>query len=114
MLKLLETLKDSAESTFDSAASRVENVHRLISGYVGGQTRRLRGARRPEADPRDGQSPRSSQPRDASIYDVIRGVNREIGEFGTDVFEIIDDARTRRAIEKRGATKPGEDSERDS
>ena len=115
MLKLLETLKDSAESTFDSAASRVENVHRLISGYVGGQARRLRGARRPEADDaRDGESPRASQPRDASIYDVIRGVNREVGEFGTDVFEIIDDARTRRAIEKRGATKPGEDSERDS
>ena len=33
---------------------------------------------------------------------MLRGVNREIGEFGTDVFEIIDDARARRAVDKDG------------
>ncbi|MES1926404.1 hypothetical protein [Salinisphaera sp. T31B1] len=95
MLKLLETFKDSAESTLDSAASRVENVHRLIGGYVGERARRLTG--RPRAD--DATAPGSR----ANIYDVIRGVNREIGEFGTDVFEIIDDARARRDAEKRAA-----------
>ena len=98
MLKLLETLKDSAESTFDSAALRVENVHRLIGGYVGDRARRVRGQAKPEA----------SQTTDhgrASIYDVIRGVNREIGEFGTDLFEIIDDARARREADKPSASK---------
>lgn len=107
MLKLLETLKDSAESTFDSAASRVENVHRLIGGYVGGHARRLRGngatrqsSGKPSqeyAKPADVEVSRG----DTNIYDVIRGVNREVGEFGTDVFEIIDDARARRSADKR-------------
>jgi hypothetical protein len=105
MLKLLETLKDSAESTFDSAASRVENVHRLISGYVGGQTRRLRGKNKRKPDAPDGASPSAGERKDANIYDVIRGVNREIGEFGTDVFEIIDDARARREIDKNDPPK---------
>ena len=99
MLKLLETLKDSAESTVDSAASRVENVHRLISGYVGSQARKLRGRSRADA-PTNVDSP--VQNADSTIYDVLRGVNREIGEFGTDVFEIIDDARARRAVDKEG------------
>lgn len=97
MLKLLETVKDSAESTFDSAASRVENVHRLIGDYVGGQTSRLRG-RSSDAAKRF----ESGDPARPTIYDVVRGVNRELGEFGTDVFEIIDDARARRRAEKRG------------
>lgn len=107
MLKLLETLKDSAESTFDSAALRVENVHRLISGYVGGQVRRLRGPNKndaPSAPPADAPNATaaSGEPSEqTNIYDVIRGVNRELGEFGTDVFEIIDDARARRLAEKQ-------------
>ena len=91
MLKLLETLKDSAESTFDSATSRVENVHRIIGAYVGKRARRLRGR----------QSPPSDGSHEPNIYDVIRGVNREIGEFGTDMFEIVDDARARRRIEHK-------------
>jgi len=92
MLKLLETLKDSAESTFDSAASRVENVHRIIGGYVGHRARGLRGRRAASA---------SDEANAPNIYDVIRGVNREIGEFGTDVFEILDDARARRRVDHR-------------
>ncbi|MDA3921745.1 MAG: hypothetical protein PF501_13845 [Salinisphaera sp.] len=96
MLKLLETIKDSAESTFDSAASRVENVHGLVGRYVTGRTRRLRG----RAEPRYDKDSPDSQPVDLNIYDVIRGVNRELGEFGTDVFEIIDDARARRRAER--------------
>jgi hypothetical protein len=102
MLKLLETLKDSAESTFDSAASRVENAHRLISGYVGDKARRLRGGTNTKPTPRSAgkPAPGSARADDPNIYDVVRGVNREIGEFGTDVFEIIDDARARRAVDK--------------
>lgn len=110
MLKLLETLKDSAESTFDSAALRVENVHRLIGGYVGDQARKLRGAApKPtqrsssDPDPQAADQPEAADTQgDSNIYDVVRGVNREIGEFGTDVFEIIDDARARRAVDKDG------------
>ena len=96
MLKLLETLKDSAESTFDSAASRVENVHRLIGRYVGSQTKRLRGDQTP-VDKASSTGPKDADP---NIYDVIRGVNREVGEFGTDVFEIVDDARARHRAER--------------
>ncbi len=98
MLKLLETLKDSAESTFDSAALRVENVHRLIGGYA----RQYRPGLKREADDTPAEK--------ASVYDVIRGVNRELGEFGTDVFEIIDDARLRRAAEKKHRQGGDEDS----
>jgi hypothetical protein len=113
MLKLLETLKDSAESTLDSAASRVENVHRLISGYVGVQARKLRGSetnRDTDSNAAADPDPSGTTPseHDASIYDVVRGVNREIGEFGTDVFEIIDDARARRSIDKRGDSSDGD------
>lgn len=97
MLKLLETLKDSAEATFDSAASRVENVHGLVGRYVGHRARSLRG---PSAQT-PGRSPANTRsPADPNIYDVIRGVNRELGEFGTDLFEIIDDARARRRAER--------------
>lgn len=92
MLALLETLKDSVESAADSAVVRFENCHRLISGYVSSRSRRGAG------------SPRAMVHRDSwpatSVYDLLRGLNREAGEFGTDVFQIIDDARARRQAEK--------------
>lgn len=92
MLKLLETFKDSAESAVDSAMVRLENCHRLVGGYL---ARRVPGGTHlPVAIKRDRARP------SGSIYDLLRGLNREIGEFGTDVFQIIDDARTRRQVEK--------------
>lgn len=107
MLKLLETLKDSAESTFDSAAARVENVHQLIGRYVGSQAKRVRDLSGGSADTRADDKPSdpetseaSDKPSDPNIYDVIRGVNREVGEFGTDLFEIVDNARERRRVER--------------
>lgn len=107
MLKLLETLKDSAESTFDSAASRVENVHQLIGRYVGSQAKRLRGSSAKPADTEASEEPADpntietgEKPADPNIYDVLRGVNREVGEFGTDLFEIVDNARERRRVER--------------
>ena len=36
------------------------------------------------------------------------GKGREIGEFGTDLFEIIDDARARRSVDKRKGPKDGD------
>ncbi|HET7314450.1 hypothetical protein [Salinisphaera sp.] len=92
MLKLLETVKDSAESTVDSAVVRLENCHRLVGEYL--SSRRRRSSRLPIAT-------RSRDLRaEESIYDLLRGLNREIGEFGTDVFQIIDDARARRQADK--------------
>lgn len=92
MLKLLETLKDSAESAFDSAVVRLENCHHLVGGYL--STRRRRRLHLPVAvGRRDGHGA-------GSIYDLLRGLNRELGEFGTDMFQIIDDARARRRAEK--------------
>lgn len=90
MLKLLETVKDSAESAVDSAVIRIENCHRLVSGYWSVRRRR-QGGRALLA---------SREPAAGSIYDLLRGLNREVGEFGTDVFQIIDDARARRRAEK--------------
>lgn len=102
MIGLLETLKDSAESTFDSAVHHVENVHQLIGGYVGDKARWLsRGRRWPSDDDRASET---------SIYDVVRGVNREIGEFGTDMFEIAEDARARQTAE-RDADEENDDRE---
>lgn len=107
MLKLLETLKDSAESTFDSAAARVENVHQLIGRYVGGQAKRVRGLSAGSDDTKADDQPTDpdvtetkDEQADPNIYDVLRGVNREVGEFGTDLFEIVDDARERRRVER--------------
>lgn len=97
MMGLLETLKDSAESTFDSAVHHVENVHQLIGGYVGDKTRRLSRGRRPQSS--------NERVSASSIYDVVRGVNREIGEFGTDVFEIVEDARARQTVERDAEEK---------
>ncbi|WP_423823198.1 hypothetical protein V5738_04425 [Salinisphaera sp. SPP-AMP-43] len=92
MLKLLETLKDSTESAIDSAVVRMENCHRLIGGYLSRRRRRDRCL--PTVVGADPRGPARS------IYDVLRGVNREIGEFGTDMFEIIDDARARHQAER--------------
>lgn len=99
MIKLLETLKDSAESTFDSATLRVENIHRMIGDYarqhVPGRSRGRTGNQTDDSTAQPGHQTH------ATVYDVIRGVNRELGEFGTDVFQIIEDARFRRAAEKK-------------
>ncbi|KEZ79207.1 hypothetical protein C41B8_00620 [Salinisphaera hydrothermalis C41B8] len=92
MLKLLETLKDSAESAFDSAVVRLENCHHLVGGYL--STRRRSRSQLPVV------VGRRDEYGAGSIYDLLRGLNREIGEFGTDVFQIIDDARARRQAEK--------------
>ncbi|RJS94341.1 hypothetical protein [Salinisphaera sp. Q1T1-3] len=93
MLRLLETIKDSTEAAVDSATVHLENSHRLVGGYIARQARRITSLR----DRSSGTGERVTGP---SIYDVMRGVNREFGAFGTDVFEIIDDARARRLAER--------------
>lgn len=89
MMNLLETLKDSAESGLDSATSHVENIHGLIGGYV---RQHVPGAKTTDEHA-------NADAGHDTVYDVIRGVNREIGAFGTDIFEIIDDARMRYTTE---------------
>lgn len=96
----LETFKDSAESGLDSATTRVENIHRLISSYVRHQVPGLK--RQNTEDDDDGTNVQAE-----SVYDIIRGVNREIGEFGTDVFEIIEDARMRHEAENERKSDDG-------
>lgn len=87
MLKLLETRKDSVESAFDSALVRFEHFHRRVGGYR--SSRVGCDSHLTVATGRDGM--RATE----SIYDLLPGLNREIGESGTGVFRIVGDARAR-------------------
>jgi hypothetical protein len=78
MLHVIETLKDTLQTAVDQGATRVERIHRLVVDYVG-------------------QHPDTPDRR--SVYDLIRAINREIGDLATDVFEIIEDAE--RAVAMR-------------
>lgn len=73
MVTRLEILKDSVEESVTSGVARVGNIHGLISGYA---RQVLRGERDRH-----------------TIYDVIGGVTREVGGFGTDLFEIVETGR---------------------
>jgi len=77
MLHLIETLKDTLQTAVDQGTTRVERIHNLVLDYAKQHAAAARGA-----DVVDR----------TSVYDLVRAVNREIGEMATDVFELIEDA----------------------
>jgi hypothetical protein len=89
MLHVIETLKDTLQAAVDQGASRVERIHNLVVDYV-----------RQHADLVQGREVVDRK----SVYDLVRAVNREIGEMATDVFEMIEDAE--HAIAARSPAPP--------
>jgi hypothetical protein len=71
MMQLLETLKDTVQSAVEQGATRVERIHQLVLEYANAH---------PDAVDRQ------------SVYDLVRAINREVGELATDLFEIVEDA----------------------
>lgn len=86
MLNKLETLKDSLQLTVDAGVNRVDRIHQLIMGYA---------KARAEAT-KDGDVVPNAQ----EIYQLVRDVNREIGEFATDLFEVAETAGKRLQAER--------------
>ncbi|MFN8544275.1 MAG: hypothetical protein U0807_08710 [Candidatus Binatia bacterium] len=77
MLRMLEMLKDTLQSAVDQGATRVERIHDLVIGYVKQTGDRVQGK-----DVVDRKS----------VYDLVRAINREVGEMATDMFELVEDA----------------------
>lgn len=99
MLHLIETLKDTLQTAVDQGATRVERIHNLVLDYAKQHAALGRG--RDDVDR-------------TSVYDLVRAVNREIGDMATDVFELIEDAdraltaRAPRPTEPRADTPPAD------
>jgi hypothetical protein len=75
MLQLLETLKDTVQSAVEQGATHVERIHQLVLEYAGQHAAGDAGVDR------------------QSVYDLVRAINREVGELATDLFEIVEDAQ---------------------
>ena len=88
MIEKIESLKDTLQVAVDNGAERLERIHNMITDYAAQHVRDVKGE---EVIDRK------------SVYDLIRAINRELGEAATDVFEMVENSR--RAIEAR---KPGE------
>lgn len=92
MLNKLETLKDSLQLTVDAGVNRVDRIHQLIMGYA---------KARAEAT-KDGDVVPNAQ----EIYGLVRDINREIGEFATDLFEVAETAGKRLQAEQAAPSSP--------
>lgn len=85
MIDKVEVVKDTLQSVFDSGTERLERIHNMIADYAAQNVSEIRGE-----DAIDRKS----------IYDLIRGINREIGEAATDAFEMLENAQRSLAARK--------------
>ena len=92
MIEKIETLKDTLQVAVDNGAERLERIHNMIADYARQHVREVKGEEIVDRK---------------SIYDLIRGINREIGEAATDVFEMVENSQramtARRGKEEGGA-----------
>lgn len=78
MIEKAESLKDTLQVVVDSGTVRIERIHNMIADYARQHVQEIRGE-----DVIDRKS----------IYDLVRGINRELGEAATDLFEMAESAR---------------------
>lgn len=78
MIEKAESLKDTLQVVVDSGTVRIERIHNMIADYARQHVQEIRGE-----DVIDRKS----------IYDLVRGINRELGEAATDLFEMAENAR---------------------
>lgn len=80
MIDKVEVIKDTVQVAVDSGTQRLERIHNMIADYAAQHVREIRGE-----DVIDRRS----------IYDLVRGINRELGEAATDLFELAEAAQQR-------------------
>lgn len=78
MIEKAESLKDTLQVVVDSGTVRIERIHNMIADYARQHVQDIRGE-----DVIDRKS----------VYDLVRGINRELGEAATDLFEMAENAR---------------------
>lgn len=93
MIDRIETLKDTVQVAVDSGTRRLERIHVMIADYAAQHVREIRGE-----DIIDRQS----------IYDLVRGINRELGEAATDLFEMAEGAQRALAARQRRTDGAGD------
>lgn len=86
MLDKIESLKDTVQVAVDSGSQRLERIHNLVVDYVKQHAADIKGEE--VLDRR-------------SIYDLVRAINKEVGEAATDVFEMVENAQRARANRER-------------
>ena len=90
MIEKIESIKDTLQVAVDNGAERLERIHNMITDYAAQHVRDIKGE-----DVIDRKS----------VYDLIRGINRELGEAATDVLEMVENSK--RAIEIRKSGDAG-------
>lgn len=90
MIEKIETIKDTLQVAVDTGAERLERIHNMITDYAAQHVRDVKGE---EVIDRK------------SIYDLVRGINRELGEAATDLFEMVESSQRALAARKE-AGKP--------
>lgn len=78
MIDKLEVVKDTLQTMVDTGTDRLGRIHELVADYAAQHVREIRGE-----DVIDRQS----------IYDLVRAINREVGEGATDLFEMMENAQ---------------------
>ena len=81
----LEMLKDLVQDAVDKGATSVEEIHKVIANLP---FETLEQAGLIDNTLKDKQSQLLT-----SIYNAIRKVNKQIGDFATDIFEKIEDGQ---------------------
>ena len=84
MIEKIESIKDTLQVAIDNGTERLERIHNLVTDYAAQHVQDVKGE-----DVVDRKS----------IYDLVRAINRELGEAATDVFEMVENSK--RAIEAR-------------
>lgn len=95
----IEAVKDLVQEAVDQGATTVEQIHKVIADlpFVVLEQRGLLDD--------TGTALRDTNQRTiGSVYDAIRRINREIGEFASHLFEAVDDQVTvQRTLSERAA-----------
>lgn len=96
MIEKMETIKDTLQVAVDTGAERLERIHNMITDYAAQHVRDIKGE---EVIDRK------------SIYDLVRGINRELGEAATDLFEMVESSQRALAARKDTARTDGGNGE---
>jgi len=85
MIETLEAIKDTLQVAIDSGTQRIERIHGMVVDYAKQHARETHGE--PVVDRK-------------SVYDLVRAINRELGEAATDLFEMVESAQAARGANR--------------
>ncbi|MBL4794023.1 MAG: hypothetical protein JKY24_00545 [Pseudomonadales bacterium] len=89
LLSKAEVIKDMVQDAVDAGATNIEEVHKSVAKLSMEQLENM-GLLDPESAQEKQDLVNKSI---GQIYDSIRNINNRVGEFASDIFEGIEDAK---------------------